>query len=104
VDVAWRDMFSDAKVCHIASSCSDHSSVLVELRCLRYEGTRIFRYEIMWARVESLPAEIKKVWCAASDRGSLGSIVHVLGNMRSTVHQWSKQHFGSITEELNKLR
>jgi hypothetical protein len=50
-------------------------------------GLIIFRYEIMWERVESLLKEIKHVWCAALGRGSLGKIVQVLGNMRTTLRQ-----------------
>jgi hypothetical protein len=58
----------------------------------------------MWERVESLPAEIKKVWCASSDRESLGSLVQVLENMRLALRRWSKQQFGAVTDVLNKLR
>jgi hypothetical protein len=102
VDSAWRDMFNDVKVHHIASWRLDHCPVLVELRKDVWDrrGPRIFRYKIMWERVESLPAKIKKVWCASSDRVAL----YKYENMRSALHQWSKQQFGAFTDELNKLR
>jgi hypothetical protein len=80
--------------------------MLVELRKDVWDrrGPRIFKYEIMWECVELLPDEIKKVWCASSDRESLGSLVQVLENMRLALRRWSKQQFGAVTDELNKLR
>lgn len=40
--------------------------------------TRIFRYEIMWERLESLALEIKDAWCTAPNREGLGGIASAL--------------------------
>jgi exonuclease III len=44
-NTAWRDLFTDAKVCHLISSRSDHCSVLVEVkeRCLGSTVTQGFQ-------------------------------------------------------------
>jgi hypothetical protein len=105
-DSAWRDMFTDVKVHHLVSSRSDHCPLLVEARQVVWErrDQRIFRYEIMWERVDSLAIEIRKLWCSIANRGNLNSIMHTLLNMKGALRQWSKCEFGAVTEEINKLR
>jgi hypothetical protein len=92
-DPDWRNLFSDAKVQHVVSSCLDHYPLLIELHKDNWEkrGPRVFRYEVMWERMDSLSDEIKKEWCKLSDRGSLANFVHVLENMQSALRRWSKQ-------------
>jgi hypothetical protein len=58
----------------------------------------------MWERVESLPEEIKKVWCTTPDRGNLGKIVWVVGNIRMARRKWSQQQFSAVTTKLDTLR
>lgn len=60
-DTNWRDIFGDAALHHLVSSCSDHCPLFLETRKENWERhkTRIFRYEIMWERLESLAHEIK---------------------------------------------
>jgi hypothetical protein len=105
-DPAWKDIFSDVKVHHLTSSRSDHCLVLIDTRQDVWErrGSRIFRYEIMWERVESLSVEVKKLRCSTVDRGNLDSIVKILSNMQGTLRKWSKSRFGAVIEEINKLR
>jgi hypothetical protein len=76
-DPAWRYLFTNAKVHHLLSSLSDHCPVLVELWKDVWDkrGSRIFRYEVMWERVESLSAEIKRLWCSTFDKNNLCSVV-----------------------------
>jgi hypothetical protein len=61
-DPAWRDVFNEAKVHHLVSPKSDHCLVLVETRKDAWDRReqRVFRYEIMWERVDSLSEEVKK--------------------------------------------
>ncbi|CAO2207064.1 unnamed protein product [Urochloa humidicola] len=68
-DTGWRDLFPDATVHHLVSSRSDHCPLFLEIRKENWERhkTRIFRYEIMWERLESLATEIKEAWCTAPD-------------------------------------
>jgi hypothetical protein len=105
-DTSWRDNFGDARVQHLTLPRSDHCPVIVELRKDIWENNdpRIFRYEIMWERADSLVAEIKTAWCSTSDRESLGSLTHVLRNVRTALRRWSKEQFGAVTAELNRLR
>jgi hypothetical protein len=105
-DPGWRDLFADVVVQHVVSSRLDHCPILVELRkdCWDRKGSRLFRYEVMWERVDSLSLVIRNEWNNLSDMGSLGGLVRVLDNMQKTLSQWSKHHFCSVTTELNKLR
>jgi hypothetical protein len=59
---------------------SDHCPLLLEIRQENWERHKvcIFRYEIMWERLDSLALEIKEAWCAAPDREGLGGIAVTL--------------------------
>jgi exonuclease III len=61
-DSNWRDLFADATLRHLVSPRSDHCPLLLEIRKEAWpsRGPRIFRYEIMWERLESLAQEIKE--------------------------------------------
>jgi exonuclease III len=104
-DTAWRDVFTDAKVFHLTSSRSDHCPVLIETRQDAWERReqRLFRYELMRERSESLAAEIRKLWSSNGDRGNLGSIINTLSSMQGALRRWSMNHFGAVTEEISKL-
>jgi hypothetical protein len=106
VDTSWRDAFDDARVHHLISSGSDYCPILVELKKDAWEHgkTRTFCYEIMWERVNTLSEEIKKVWCSTNDRETLGGVVSKLRNMQNALSQWSREHFGVVTEELAGLQ
>jgi hypothetical protein len=105
-NTAWRDLFDDAKVYHLISSRSDHCPVLIELRKDTWDQQvqRVFRYEIMWERVDTFSEEIKKVWCSSADRQNLGGVANVLRNMRQALRHWSRENFGAVTNQLNGLR
>jgi AraC-like DNA-binding protein len=98
-------VFTGAKVHHLIFSRSDHCPVLIETRHDAWEKRekRLFRYELMWERYESLVAEVRKLWCSSGDRGNLGNIINTLSSMQGALHRWSKNHFGEVTEEINKL-
>jgi exonuclease III len=79
-DPNWRDLFGNVKVLHLVSSRSDHCPILVEVvkEYWEHQNQRIFRYDIMWERLDSLAGEIKKAWCSQPSRECLGSIVVAL--------------------------
>jgi hypothetical protein len=78
-DSNWRDLFAEAKVHHLVTSRSDHCPLLVELKkdCWENKGSRMFRYEITWERVNLLSAEIKSAWFSSADHESLRNLVSV---------------------------
>ena len=55
-DEALRDLFPAARVVHLATSCSDHSPLLVNLEGVQEQRRRptTSRYEIMWERDSQL--------------------------------------------------
>lgn len=72
----WRDMFQDASVEHIVSSCSDHCVLLVRLKAeqLLQNKKRCRQYELFWERASDLPEIIEQAWAAAGDKSDLGAI------------------------------
>lgn len=58
----WRDLFGETVLHHLVSSHSDHCLLFLEIRKESWERhkPRIFRYEIMWERLESLADEISR--------------------------------------------
>ena len=83
----WRDLFGDAVLHHLVSSRSDHCPLFLEIRKENWERhkPRIFRYEIMWERLESLVVEIKKAWCTDSSREGLGGVVAALKRVQTAL-------------------
>lgn len=102
----WRDMFGEATLHHLISSRSDHCPLLLEIKKESWERQKpkIFRYEIMWERLESLAEEIKTAWCTDPSREGLGGVVAALKHVRNALRSWSKKNFGAVTNELEKLR
>lgn len=79
-DSSWHDLFGNATLHHLVSSRSDHCPLCLEIRKENWEWhkTRIFRYEIMWKRLESLAQEVKEAWCTAPSREGLGGVAVAL--------------------------
>jgi hypothetical protein len=70
---------------------------------MRSKVRRIFRYEIMWEREESLHEEIGKAWETAGQVQTLGDVSRALAKVKTSLKQWSLDKFGSVTKELKKL-
>jgi hypothetical protein len=105
-DSAWRHAFGDARLYHLVSSRSNHCPLFLEVKKENWERhkIRVFRYEIMWERIESLAVEIRKAWCSAPNRECLGGIMNAINCVQKALRSWSKEHFGQVTNELESLR
>jgi hypothetical protein len=90
----------------LISSRSDHVPILLEL--CRDESERltkrIARYEIMWEREQYLPEEVRLVWTAWVQVHDLGDVAGNLKKVMSCLLRWSKEKFGAVSQELEKLR
>jgi hypothetical protein len=73
---AWRYMFSDTRVKHLTSPCSDHRplhvSIVQEERETHPKPRR--HYEIMWERSAELAEQIELAWAGAGTKASLGEV------------------------------
>jgi hypothetical protein len=58
----------------------------------------------MWEREPSLPKEIKSVWAAGNLVHHLGDVAKNLTGVMQSLKRQSKQKFGAVTKELEKLR
>lgn len=104
-DTGWRDLFGDAKLHHVVSSRSDHYPLLLEVRKENWERhKKVFRYEIMWERMEALAIQVQEAWCEAPVRDGLKGVMDGLNRVQRALRSWSKQHFGSVSKELEELR
>jgi endonuclease/exonuclease/phosphatase family metal-dependent hydrolase len=67
---AWRDMFADTRVKHLASSCSDHCPLHVSIvQEKRVEHTQPRRhYEIMWERSAELTEQTERAWAGSWEK------------------------------------
>jgi hypothetical protein len=103
---AWRDMFADTRVKHLASSCSDHCPLHVSIvQEKRVEHTQPRRhYEIMWERSTELTEQIERAWEEAGPKASLDEVRKGLDTVMTELQGWSKKKFGSIKKELDKAR
>ena len=64
----------------------------------------VFRYKIMWERLESLALEIKEAWCSAPNKEGLSGIAKALVHVQRVLRSWSNENFGAVTKELEGLR
>ncbi|XP_066347579.1 uncharacterized protein [Miscanthus floridulus] len=111
--VAFRDAIADCKLTDLRftglpytydNGRGGNANVKVRKESWERHKPRIFRYEIMWERLESLAVEIKNAWCTDASREGLGGVVAALKQVHGALRSWSKQHFGMVTKELEELR
>jgi hypothetical protein len=105
-DTSWRDLFGEASLRHLVSARLDHCPLLLVIQKENWERhkPRIFRYEIMWERLDSLADEIKEAWCIAPNREGLGGVSIALKRVQDALRAWSKKNFGAVSTELESLR
>ena len=65
---------------------------------------KILRYEIMWERDESLGDVILDAWSLEGGRSSLSAIASSLEGVMQSLHDWSREKFGSVRGKLQDLR
>ena len=105
-DNKWRDIFSEARVVHNVSPCSDHTPLMLE--CIKEDTPDIRckfrRYEAFWERDPTLPEKVAAVWEQAGRKFSLGDVRAGLTKLMVELHAWGKKKFGNITQELERCR
>ncbi|WVZ52433.1 hypothetical protein U9M48_003488 [Paspalum notatum var. saurae] len=105
-NAAWSTSFPNASITHVNSACSDHK-VLVLRQNEQQETLRAnpgFRYEIMWERDEFLGVEIEKAWARRNPGSDLGGLAENLKQVASALRIWSREKFGHVNKEIEKLR
>ncbi|XP_040245505.2 uncharacterized protein [Aegilops tauschii subsp. strangulata] len=102
----WRDIFPDASVEHIVTSCSDRCLLLVRFHAeqLVQNKKRCRQYEIFWERASELPEIIEQAWAAAGDKSDLEAIQNCLSNVMKSLQGWSSRKFGNILKQLKEVR
>ena len=105
-DEHWRDLSPTSRVVHLASSCSDHCPVVLEMVPMDIDRKRrgASRYEIMWERDPSLPGVIANSWAKHRPHGNLGSVAHSLKDLMRNLKEWSNKTFGHVLRDIENLR
>ena len=104
-DDALSEIFPFAQVVHLASSCSDHVPIVVRLAHVEPRRNKnVPRYEIMWERHPGHGVVIADSWGKSKPNGHLGSIRDALKEMMQRLRVWSKENFGHIISDIEKLR
>jgi hypothetical protein len=68
------------------------------------ERKKCRQFEIMWEREQTLPEVIQNAWSVVGEIKDLGDVGKALGSTMAKLHEWSKDKFGSVNEELRKSR
>jgi hypothetical protein len=103
--VCWTELFAETKVTHICSTRSDHLPLLVEYeKHCQYTKPKEIRYETMWERDPTLSVTIEEAWEGSPPCSNLSDLVKKLNTTRNHMHSWSKETFGSVTKNVNRLR
>ncbi|KAM0880049.1 hypothetical protein ACQ4PT_033835 [Festuca glaucescens] len=105
-DNRWHNLFTEARVMHKVSPCSNHCPIV--LHCVkeeeRVQRPHYKRYEVMWEREPSLPEHISNAWAAAGPKADLGKVTSGLNEVMKHLQEWSKIKFGSVKFQLEKSR
>jgi hypothetical protein len=102
----WSDLFPETKVTHVISSRSDHLPILIEFeKQPNYPKSKeLPKYEYMWERDANLPAVIEDVWTSLLPCASLSDIQMKLSNTRRHLSNWSQEHFGNVTKQIQSKK
>ena len=105
-DQEWNAIFPNASIEHLCTSRSDHLPLL--LRFGQREEWRpinkIFRYEYMWERMDSLTEAIVSKWNEDKSAENLSEISQKLSVLQKTLNDWAKRNFGSIIKQTAAMR
>ena len=102
----WSLRFPGAQINHLCSSRSDHKALVLSLTGSDdgVRNTASFRYEIMWERDPSLGSVLEKAWMRRNPGSDLGSLAENLKHMAASLKTWSREKFGNVTKEIERLR
>lgn len=100
------DLFGDSSVTHVQTTESDHCAILITLKksgvFQGHRRERPFRYENMWLRHPSYEDTVAAAWGGGCL--SLSDVHANLGGLQNALRSWDKNQFGSVRNELKRLR
>ena len=92
-DEVWCELFSASRVVHLATCCSDHCHIILEL--VPADGQRqrgAQRYEITWERDPTLQEVIASTWERNTPTGNLGAVASSLKVLMRNLKDWSSKN------------
>lgn len=102
----WSKVFGDATIERIASSRSDHVPLLLRLgkRKEWRPKKKIFRYEAMWERLDSLSDIVSTTWRESGGEASLKGVASKLRTLQDVLSRWAQKEFDSVQRSISTLR
>ncbi|KAF7824263.1 ribonuclease H [Senna tora] len=102
-NVSWLENYPHTRVVSLASFCSDHSPLVVNMyECIPYRP-RPFRFEAMWLLDEACEKVVRDAWLV-NKRGSLAYIlVSKCREVKSKLKEWNYAHFGHVQKQITNL-
>ncbi|XP_073367999.1 uncharacterized protein [Aegilops tauschii subsp. strangulata] len=105
---SWSAMFPFATVEHLTAAKSDHSPILLlnelEANNLRVALKKPFCYECMWETDSTFGATVQQVWNQKQPATTVAELASKLSSVGSSLKRWGRVTFGSVRQELRKLR
>ena len=100
------DLMGDTAVEHVQMAESDHCAPLIRMQRSGWlqgqRRERPFRYENMWQRHVTYATTDSAAWVPGST--SLEAVHANLKFMQGSLKTWERDHFGSVRNELSRLR
>ena len=104
----WSALFPYATVEHLTAAKSDHSLILLinemEARNQRIALKKPFRYECMWECDTRFGGTLEQAWDREQPAATLAELADKLSSVGTALKHWSKMSFGSVRQELQRLR
>jgi len=105
-DNDWIDLFGNSTITHVQTTESDHCALIVNIvKSGVRQGSgrgKPFRYENMWQRRHLYHDTVAAAWNGGCS--NLDEVAGNLGSLQSTLTRWGREEFGSVKNELQKLR
>lgn len=105
---AFLKLFQEVKMWHLQTTESDHCALLIECtkncQWRRKRRRKRFWYENMWERDPTYMDTVRNAWPVQEGPTTLEDGQRQLGSIKISLQSWERTTFGSVREELARLR
>ncbi|KAJ0972346.1 hypothetical protein J5N97_020305 [Dioscorea zingiberensis] len=99
---AWLTNFDSYYNKHLPRTSSDHSPLLLSVKCFTHINKRIFRFENFWFDYESCHQTVLKAWKCNSSASHLSPTSHAICRTRKFLSNWKNNGKNSLDIAISK--
>lgn len=103
INSEWFDMFNETTVQHLARVSSDHVPLLITLKSSDNWGSKYFKFLEFWTKHENFKKVVQEVWEEPVEGNAMWKLHQKLKRTCQKLSKWSREVFGDIYEEPNRL-